>query len=285
MDRNSAKGHIEAAVTIIIWGTTFVSTKVLLLSFTPIEILFQRFILGYIALWLAYPRILGWRGWREEGVFALAGLSGICLYYLLENIALTYTSASNVGVIIAVSPFFVALLSRRHLSCRFFIGFAAALSGIAMISFSGSSLSINPIGDLLALLAAAVWGIYSMLSSKAAGYGYNALQTTRRMFMYGLIAMAPAAVISGIDISFHSIIEARNLLNLLYLGLGASALCFVTWNSAVKAIGPVPTSVYIYLVPVVTVIASAIFLGERMGPMSIAGTALTLSGLVFSQRS
>lgn len=97
-----ATGHLTALVTILIWGTTFISTKVLLVDFEPIEILFFRFIL---ALLFVYPYRMRGTTKRQEAVFAAAGLCGVCLYYLLENIALTYTMASNVGVIISIAPF------------------------------------------------------------------------------------------------------------------------------------------------------------------------------------
>ena len=111
METNTARGHLAALLTIAIWGTTFTSTKVLLEDFRPVEILFIRFVMGYLALWIACPRRLRGVTRRQEGSFALAGLCGVCLYYLLENIALTYTMASNVGVIISVSPCFTALLT------------------------------------------------------------------------------------------------------------------------------------------------------------------------------
>ena len=111
METNTARGHLAALLTIAIWGTTFISTKVLLEDFRPGEILFIRFVMGYLALWIACPRRLRGVTRRKEGSFALAGLCGVCLYYLLENIALTYTMASNVGVIISVSPCFTALLT------------------------------------------------------------------------------------------------------------------------------------------------------------------------------
>ena len=105
-----ATGHLAALVTILIWGTTFISTKVLLVDFEPIEILFFRFIMGFLALLIVYPRRMKKTTKRQEAVFAAAGLCGICLYYLLENIALTYTMASNVGVIISIAPFFLSLI-------------------------------------------------------------------------------------------------------------------------------------------------------------------------------
>ncbi|MCD8359920.1 MAG: DMT family transporter [Acidaminococcaceae bacterium] len=108
-------GHLFALVTILLWGTTFISTKVLLRSFMPIEILFFRFIMGLIVLFLIYPHRLRVTDKKQEWIFAGAGLSGITLYYLFENITLVYAPASNVGVITATAPFFTALLA-----CRFF---------------------------------------------------------------------------------------------------------------------------------------------------------------------
>ena len=106
MANSTAKGHLAALITILIWGTTFISTKVLLVDFQPIEILFFRFLMGLLALLIVCPHRLKGTTIKQESVFAAAGLCGVCLYYLLENIALTYTMASNVGVIISVAPFF-----------------------------------------------------------------------------------------------------------------------------------------------------------------------------------
>ena len=111
MNKGTGTGHITALITIVIWGTTFISTKILLADFTPIEILFFRFLLGLLVLIAVYPKGLEIKDKKQELTFAAAGLCGICLYYLLENIALTYTMASNVGVIISVAPFFTAVLS------------------------------------------------------------------------------------------------------------------------------------------------------------------------------
>ena len=141
MKNESAQGHLCALVTILIWGTTFISTKVLLSDFHPVEILFLRFVLGFLALLAACPRRLRLSDRRQEAVFALAGLCGVCLYYLLENIALTYTLAANVSVIISVAPFFTALLTRLlspgevRLRPIFFAGFALAMAGICLLSF------------------------------------------------------------------------------------------------------------------------------------------------------
>ena len=105
MKGNRTAGRFSALLTIIIWGTTFISTKILLADFPPVQILCFRFAMGLLALLIVYPRRLKGTNRHQELTFAAAGLCGICLYYLLENSALTYTMASNVGVIISVAPF------------------------------------------------------------------------------------------------------------------------------------------------------------------------------------
>lgn len=288
-EKKTAVGHGMALITTLIWGTTFISTKVLLRSFAPVEILFLRFLMGYLALWLICPRVMRLNNRREEFYFAAAGLSGVTLYFLFENIALTYTLASNVGIIISVAPFFTAILNYFFLSGekpggRFFIGFVFAMAGICLISVQGGgSLELNPTGDILAVLAAVVWAVYSTITKKIGSFGYQTIPMTRRIFCYGLVFMIPA--LFGLD--FHPqpglMADPKNFLNILFLGLGASAACFVTWNMAVGILGSVKTSVYIYLVPVVTVVTSALVLKERITVMVAAGMALTVAGLFLSE--
>lgn len=287
--KKELRGHLFAAAAIVVWGTTFISTKVLLRYLTPVEILFIRFVIGYITLFAMHPHRLKVTEKKHELYLMGAGLTGIMLYYLLENIALTYTFASNVGVIISAAPFFTAILAHlflqgEKLRLRFFIGFAVAVAGIYLISFNGTQLQLNPLGDLLALLAAAAWAIYSVLLRKISGFCYNAVQTTRRVFMYGIIFMIPALFIFDFSPDLAVFAEPTVILNILFLGLGASALCFAAWSSAVNTLGAVKTSVYIYLVPVITVITAAIILGETITVMAMAGTVLTLAGLFISEQ-
>lgn len=290
INNKTMTGHIFAFITILFWGMTFISTKILLTDFKPIEILFFRFFIGLIALSLAYPHRLKIKNKKEELTFIAAGLCGVSLYFLLENIALTYTMASNVGVIISIAPFFTALLSHffmkgeEKLHVNFFAGFCAAMAGIILISLNGSKLKLNPAGDILAILAAFVWACYSILTKKISSFGYPTIQTTRRVFFYGLVLMLPVLHPFGFQLNLTRFSEPLYLFNILFLGLGASAICFVSWNFAVKILGAVKTSVYIYLDPVITIIASALILHEKVNLMSIAGTLLALTGLIISEK-
>jgi drug/metabolite transporter (DMT)-like permease len=288
MKTKSNKGYAAALITILIWATTFVSTKILLVEFNPIEILFLRFVIGYIALLLVYPKKMKVTNKKHEIYFVFAGFSGICLYYLLENMALTYTTASNVGVIISTAPFFTGILSvvfirgKNKLRSHFFVGFIMAMIGIALISFNETNIQLNPRGDFFALLAAFSWACYSVLTKKISEFGYHSIQVTRRVFAYGICYITPIMFLFGFKMDIARLRNIVNLLNIFFLGLGASALCFVTWNFAVKVLGVVKTSLYIYLVPVITVIASALILHEVVTIRTIAGITLTIAGLFIS---
>ena len=240
--------HAAAILTILIWGATFTSTKVLLQAFAPIEILFLRFLLGACALLLACPRLLHVRDRRREVTFALAGLCGVTLYFLLENIALSYSTASNVGVLVGISPFLTALLARivlgESLHPGFFVGFVCAMSGIVCIAVNSNAvLRLNPLGDVLALLAALTWAFYSILTRKIGDYGYNTLQVTRRIFCWDLLFMLPTLPLSGFRWGLERLAQPEMLANLLFLGLGASALCFATWNFTIRILGAITNAV------------------------------------------
>ena len=283
-------GHLSAAVSVLIWGTTFISTKILLEDFVPIEILFFRFVLGYAALWIVSPKFIKPLGFKKEILFAGAGLCGVTLYFLFENIALTYSPASNIGVIVSVAPFFTAIcayffLKKEKLSPSFFAGFLLAIIGITLISFNGKfTLELNPLGDLLGVFAAVAWAFYSILTKKISAFEVPLILMTRRIFFYGLLFIMPVLFFFDFRFGFERFSNPTNLFNILFLGFGASALCFAVWNRAVRILGAVKTSVYIYMTPVVTVITSAIVLKEKITPILLVGVVFTLSGLILSEK-
>lgn len=281
------RGHLFAGFTILIWGTTFISTKVLLRAFTPAEILVIRFALGYLALWAFNPRMLRLRERRHELWCAVAGLCGITIYYSFENIALQYSTASNIGVIVSVAPLFTAIfaalfLKGEPLKPNFFAGFAAAIAGVFLLNYTGGGVHINPKGDLLALLAAVSWGVYSILVRRLSEAGYPPALLTRRFFLWGLVFMSPYVIGSGFAPSLAALTQPVNLLNLAHLSFLAGAVGFVSWNTAVSYLGAVKSSVYIYATPVVTIVTAALVLGERLTPAGAVGVLLVILGVVLS---
>ena len=284
------RGHFAALFTILVWGTTYISTKVLLRDFKSVEILMIRFVIGYGIMWLLYPHRIRYKNFREEFTFLAAGFFGVTLYYLLENIALQYTLASNIGVLITVAPFFTAMLSKlfglqgEKTTVWFYVGFVLSMTGLCLLSFGGSGVELHFFGDLLGLGAALSWAVYSVLSKKITSYGYSTAGVTRRIFSYGILFMIPAMALFHFNPPLGKLRDPVILANILYLGIVASAICFVVWNLAVRLIGVVKTSVYIYLTPVVTVVSSVLILKEKITLIAGIGIVMTLAGLILSDR-
>lgn len=283
-------GHVLALLVSIVWGTTFISTKILLRDFHPVEIMIFRFLIAWVVLFLCSPKPLKPLGFKAELPFLGAGLTGLTLYFVFENTALTTTMASTVGIIISSTPIFTALLlwlCRRMPRPKgmFFLGFLVAMAGISLISLAGGDrLDLNPAGILLTLAAAVVWGAYGVCVELSQAAGLTEIQMTRKMFFWGFVTTLPTIPVYQLDLSLGRFAAPDMLFNILYLGLLASAISFVAWNKAVMLLGSVATNVYLYLMPVITLIASAIILGEPVTLPAVGAIALIMLGLWLSQK-
>lgn len=171
----------------------------------------------------------------------------------------------------------------ERLRPTFFAGFAVAMAGICLISFNGSALELGPPGGFAGAAGCLRVGLLRPLVPEDQRPGPSHCPDHAANLFLRLAFMLPALMVSGVRLELTRLTAPVNLGNLLFLGLGASALCFVTWNFAVKALGAVKTSVYIYLVPVITVAASVLILREPFTWMTGAGTVLTLIGLLLSE--
>lgn len=290
MKSKETAGHLLALFTVAVWGITYIFTKILLGDFSTTEILVIRFAISIGTLFLLSPKILRLKNKLENLTYVAAGLCGVCLYYLLENIALNHTMVSNVGVILAVAPCFTAIVNqifakeKEPLHKSFVSGFIIAILGIVLISFNGATeFHLSPMGDILAVAAAFSWGCYSVLSKKIASYGHHPIQSTRRILLYGTAFILVCTAVTGFSPDFSALKDPHIIANFLFLGVLAGGVCFVTWNMAVEKIGAIKTSVYIYLNPVITVVSSILILHERLTWMSALGTVLTLVGLLISE--
>lgn len=283
------RGFVYAATAVLIWGVTFVNTKVLLEDFNSFEILVFRFAAAYAALWAFAPRKLKVAGWRDELVFAAMGFFGVAAYQFLENCAIAYTNASNVAILVSACPMGTAVLSRliwkeRTLTRRFCLGFLLAMGGVVLVCIGGiRELHFNPLGDGLALCAMGCWSVYSILITRTNGKSYEAILAIRRVFFWALVFMAPFLPFSfdfDPTVNLARLSKGLNLFHFGFLGFLASALSFVLWNHACKALGTVRATCGIYFIPVVTAVVAAGVLGESFTVTTAIGAALTILGVV-----
>ena len=287
------RGHLLALLAVLIWGMTFIASKVLVGLLDPTWYIVIRFTIAWAALFFLAPKPCPLLSLRRELRLIACGLAGVTLYYIFQNIALLYSTASNTGVISASSPLFTALIlwvfgRRVRLSWLYFLGFFLCIGGVAVISFhgGGGETGVHLLGDAFALAAAAAWGAYCAIILKNEGSGLSQTQLTRKIFFWGVLLTIPAALVMGDPVPLTVFTQGGLPFwgNLLYASLGSSALCYLIWGRATELVGAVTTSVYLYLLPVVSVIGAALILGEPVDMVTAAAIAVILIGLVFSQR-
>lgn len=282
--------YIGAWFCIIVWGSTLIATQKLLLEFTPIEILFWRFLIGFAILLIFIPKKMQMKKRKDEWLFFICGITGVTLYFLFQNIALTYTLASNVSIIVCTAPMFTALfanffLQNEKINHSFVLGFLVSMIGIIVVELNGNFiLKLNPFGDLLAILSAIMWGIYCIFINKINEKGYPILLTIRRIFFYGLVTTIPIIILTKTKISVQKIWHPGYLIGLLFLGVLASAFCYAIWNKVTTILGVVKTNAYLYALPVITIILSTIIWKEKLTPFMVVGSLLTIAGLFLSEK-
>lgn len=290
MKRGNWGYHLLAIVIVLIWGTTFVSSKVLLQhGLTPHEIFVLRFLLAYVCIWFISPRRLFADTWRDELIMVALGVTGGSLYFLSENIAVGISYVTNVSFIVCTAPLLTTLLGLLLLrdvkaSWPLIGGSLIALVGVALVIFNGRFvLKLNPAGDLLALVASLCWAVYSILM-KLVTDRYDPVWLTRKVFFYGLLTILPAFIVSPWTFPLRHLAEPVIWGNLLFLGFISSFLCFLLWSVAIKKVDAISISNYVYLNPITTLVTSAIVLNEKMTALAFLGSALILLGVFISNR-
>lgn len=296
-----------AFVVVAIWGSTFVFTKMLLLEgLSPAQIFTLRFIIAYVLL-LAYQLLtsrlfhstssftFSTRSWRDELLMVLVGITGGSVYFLAENAAMLYTTATNTSLIVCSCPLFTMLLvalTYRH-SERFtkvqVMGSLLACVGMAVVVLNGHFvLHLSPKGDLLAFAACLCWAVYSLLMKRLVDR-YSALLITRKLFFYGLLTIVPYYVLNADEAaiflphsSFH--FTPSVVANLLFLGVVASMICFLVWNWVIGKLGAVVATNWVYLNPIVTIVFAWWLLSEKITLWLLLGTLLILLGMYLCDR-
>ena len=282
--------YVAAFFIVVIWGCTFVQTKVLINSdLRPDEIFTLRFVIAYLLMLPFSWRKLFLDNVKDELIALLLGLSGGSLYFIVENYALAYGYCSNVSLIVCLTPLVTALIvgwryPAERLGKAGAAGSLVALAGMALVVFNGNFvLKLSPLGDILALAACLCWALYSLLI-KHLGARYGNMLITRKVFGYGLLTIVPLLLLRGLN--YKVVLDGGVQVwgNILFLGCVASMLCFLGWNWCLARLGTVRATNFLYLNPVVAIVSSTLVLGERVTWIAILGAALILAGLVYIDR-
>lgn len=278
--------HLGALAATFVWGLSFVSTKVLTdYQLNPIEIYIYRFVIAYVLLLaFCHKQIMSY-SWRDELLFLVLGLAGGSIYFIAENIAVTRTTVANVSLLTSLTPiitvFLVGAIYKSERPSKWIVGGSfIAIIGVVFVVFGASATGaeLHPIGDILALLAAVSFSIYSIVLKKI-NANYTTFFITRKTFFYGIITALPFIAIEPDHAPLSVLLEKPVMLNMLFLALFCSVMSYIFMAQAIKVIGPVKTNNYLYLQPVVTLIAGGIILHQHVGWTGWTGCFLIIGGL------
>ena len=299
--------HLIAFLTVAVWGTTFVFTKLLIVNgLSPAQIFTLRFIIAYVMLTafsLLRPLFLRrklqaskpdkWRkvqhrwlssNWRDEMLMLALGVTGGSIYFLSENEALRFTTATNVSLIVCSCPLFAMLIigmfyKSERFASRQMLGSLLALLGMAIVVLNGRFvLHLSPLGDTLAFGACLSWALYSLLM-KPVMYRYSALFITRKVFFYGVLTILPYyLVVPGMP-SLEVLLRPTVMANLFFLGCVASMLCYLTWGWCMARLGAVKCTNWVYLNPITTIVFAWLILDEQITSYFLIGAVFILLGM------
>ena len=282
--------HLIAILTVAIWGLTFIATKVLINhGLTPQEIFFYRFLIAYICIWSISPNHLFADNLKDELWLVAGGVFGGSLYFFTENTALGITQASNVAFIICTAPLLTTILSLLFYKSEkatkgLIYGSLLALIGVGLVVFNGSVvLKLSPVGDLLTLLAALSWAFYSLVIKRMTGR-YPTVFITRKILFYGVLTILPAFLLHPLQPDFDVLLQPLVLSNLLFLAVLASLICYILWNVVLIQLGTMRASNYIYLNPLVTMVASVLILHEQITWITLMGAACIILGVYLAEK-
>ena len=290
MRKNMILNYALAIFTVFIWSATFVSTKILLEYLSPTEILFYRYVIAYLLFVAASPRVLRPLSFRDEAKFALAAFLGVTLYFLCENFALLYSTASNVSLLVSTAPMLTGVVAHfmtknEKITENFIYGCLFGLAGVFLVVFNGSFLlKLNPVGDILAITAALSFAFYSIIIRDFNYSSYSAAVITRKTFFYSLVSLVPLLFTPLFDWDPDVLMKGEVIGHLFFLGLFASALCYLLWNKVIWELGAVRANNLIYLVPPMSMTLAAVILKEKITLLAAGGGLLILLGVYLSQK-
>lgn len=287
-----ARTFLLASLVMLLWGASFVLTKIALAELGPLTIALYRWLVATLAFAAVLP-LQGEmptlrRALRQDlPPFALLGLVGIAAFYAFQNLGLRFTTAVNVGLLINFTPVFIAVLGVFWLGERLgqaaFIGIVLSFAGATLVSLPGSGFSQGRghlLGDGLTLLAALCAAIYTVYGKRIVAR-YPPTVVTGLAAAFGSLLLVPWAAGEGLALP-HSVAVWGAVLT---LGLGSSALANLWWWQILQRMDAARAGIFLLVIPVVSTLLAVVLLGETMPLAAAVGAALVLLGVYLTQRT
>lgn len=273
-------------LTIFVWGVSFLSIKVVVQVIPPMSQGAVRFLIAS-AILVVVKKMSGNKQKIERKDYKdllAVGAIGISLYFYFENSSMLYLPTSIAGILIATIPIFTmisdAIFYKVAIPKIKWIGVVLSIFGVYLIVSNqeigiGADRSIFLTGLAMMIGAIFSWIVYAMFMKKLS-YKYDSLTITCYQSIVGALCFLPFSF--GEEILWSQI-DFVIILNLIFLSVICSAMAFLGYNFAVAKIGASESSIYLNLMPIVTMIAGVLIFKERLGYMQIVGSILVLASI------
>jgi drug/metabolite transporter (DMT)-like permease len=284
------QGILCLLIVAVTWGFSFIATKVLFVYLAPATIAFVRFLIATVLMFAICRKRENYSK-DEIKYVVLAGFLGITCFYMFENVALTFTTATNASIIGATVPIFF-LFTRDSLRRNFsrsikYLGAFIALVGVSVLTLNGKyNLNLNPLGDFLMFGSVLSWVFYTLIIERLGSK--NLFIVSRDLTLAGTVFLLPFAFYETHNLTID-LFAQNDLLTviavLIYLGAFCSALGFLCWNKAIHLAGATTSTNALYIIPPITIIGDSIIMGNVPNIYVMAGTVLVLAGVYLSERN
>jgi drug/metabolite transporter (DMT)-like permease len=286
--------YIEALFAVIVWGASFIATKVALQDVSPITIVWLRFLMGVMILGAAVllQKQFALPAKREWTYFALLGFLGITFHQWLQSNGLQTSEAGTTAWIVATTPVFMALLGwfvlRERLGWLKNMGILLAFAGVLIVVSKGDfgSVSVGRFGapgDVLILVSAINWAVFSALSRRGLRSHHPSLMMFYVMSFGWLFTSVLFLMTNGV--AEIGELTVSGWAAVAFLGVLCSGLAYIAWYDALKALPTAQTGVFLYIEPLVAVIVAFFILGEAVTPASLFGGAVIIFGVWLVNRN
>lgn len=285
--------YLEVLFAVVVWGASFIATKIGVKEVTPITIVWLRFGMGVMILGIAVAarKEFAWPAKNEWAYFALLGFLGITLHQWLQSTGLVTAQASTTAWIVATTPIFMALLGwlvlKEKLTWGQSVGIALAALGVLLVVSKGDLRGISDgnfgtPGDFLILVSAPNWAIFSTLSRR----GLQKHPAARMMFYvmtFGWL-FSSVAFFAGGNLSEISKLSFNGWVGVAFLGIFCSGLAYIAWYDGLQAIAASQVGAFLYLEPLVAGVVAAVILAEPITWVSLVGGSIILLGVYLVNR-
>ncbi len=280
--------QIKLVAAIAIWGGSFASTKIVVSEAAPAAVIWLRFLIAALIMGIfAWKQgELGIPSWKDAFIFLVLGFLGVTLNQWLQSAGLVTSEAATTAWILASTPVMMAILGwlflKEKMNGLAAIGILLAAFGVILVASKGDlraafSGKFGQPGDILIMISAPVWAVYSILSYPVLKR-HSAIKVTFFTFLFGWL-LSNFQFVAASGWTEFGRLSAWGWVNLCYLSVCCSVLSYIFYNDGMQLLAPSQVGAFLNLEPLFATLVAALLLGEQILPATLLGGALILGGV------